>query len=898
MNLACRHCQSPIPENVDIRSEKEENSRFCCFACKAVFELMAREGLEDLYQKHASPHIKSPPSLLHRGEALLPLMQPDSSKNKKCTLTVDIAYQPLDRFDINASPYLRQVVDRALDLPSEAGANVEGALVESLIDIGGMSCAACGWLNERYLMTFCGVEQAHVNMLTRRLLIRFNVKNISLGQILTAIQAIGYSPQAVSRLLPTENIESLKTEQALASRELIWKLFIAGFATMQAMSFSVPLYYANGYLASDNASDISDLEATVLRWTTMMIATPAILVAGWDYFVRSWRDLRYRRIGMDFPIALGLMLGVAHSIWITLHGGGDIYFDSMTMLIFFLLCGRYAEMRAHQKITQSLVFQQESQLRTAWRKAKAGVASEWEEVDLTSLREGDVILIKHGVAIPTDGKIENTTSAEDNIIDIDESMLTGEANAVRKNGDDVIHAGTINRGSPFSMKVTNCGRGKMRDDIEWLVAKALSSKPRFIGLAMLIARYFVLLLFMVVVATLILWVNLDGWDMAIKVVVALLVITCPCALALSAPLTLSSLMANLLQKGVLIQNVAVLEKIHRLRHVVIDKTGTLTEGRMSIRQCRWWSSDSLLTWHENDARGIAALIESSSEHPLARAFLNEPLPQDITREGHALRMPPSGLMANLKDASGKVVRWHIGTKEFCAINEEELQALSKDDVGHHQTLDLNMLKLEDVSTTHIYLASMEGARRVARFDLQDALRPKTREQIQQWQALGLRVTLLSGDRAMSVISMAEALGIPRDQALYEQSPHQKAEWVRKKQIQGEAVLMIGDGVNDAPVLALADISVGMPNASDLSKMSADILLLPGTQPWQRLSIVLPRLRFARRLLMTNYIWAAIYNSVMIPLAMMGGVNPWVAGLGMTLSSMVVMGNSLRLLRAH
>lgn len=890
----CQHCQLPIPNGVVVADEAA--AKFCCISCKAVYALLARQGLLDLYRQPqtANAEIQPPPSLQGREAQLHALLATNAKADQPCRLTVLPNYLSFAAEPAKSSLYQRAITPATNILPSDGERREPGMpeQVESLIDIGGMTCAACGWLNEHYLLNLGGVDAAHVNMATRRLLIRFRPAQVSLGQILTAIHALGYQPLPLNQALSLLQSAQSLAEQKAASRTLIWKLFIAGFATMQAMSFAVPLYFANVDALGNVMSDISAEELGVLRWTTMIIALPAILFAGWDYFARSWRDWRFRQVSMDVPIALGLSLGMAHSAWVTVQGGsgGNIYFDSMTMLLFFLLCGRYAEMRAHQKITQAFIRQDQAHTTTSLKRVQQAGGDTWVSCEASALKTDDVILIKHGAAIPVDGVLLATTTQTQ--VSIDESMLTGEAAAITKLADEPIHAGTINVGAAFVMKVLAAGRGRLRQEIEWMVAKALAVKPRFIGLALMVARYFVLLLLLVVLFTLILWVRLAGWDQAIKVVVALLVVTCPCALALSAPLTLSALMANLLQRGVLIQNVAVLEKIHRLKHILVDKTGTLTEGKVHIQQCSVYAQVAEVRWQAHDAKAIAALLESTSEHPLARAFVQHAAPAtNLHLVGNIERLAQAGLMAVLSDAHGQHARWHIGTRAFCAISDEEAQQLAApiNDAAASPSANAS-------AQTLVYLASMDGTRRCACFVLQDQLRPLAKKTLTQWQASGFTVSLLSGDRAESVWAMADAVAIPRQQSFYAQTPEQKAAFVRAQQARGEVVLMLGDGVNDAPVLALADISIGMPNASDLSKRSADILLLPGVEPWQRVQDLLPRLQQARRILMGNYLWAALYNAVVMPIAILGWVNPWVAGLGMTLSSLLVMGNSLRLLK--
>jgi Cu2+-exporting ATPase len=863
MSELCQHCQEPIPKGLRIQSAHDPQALFCCLGCQSVYELICSQGLQSLYQQTSPWHqgkLKAPPSLQNLSREMTARLQTSARRalDSACDLPIHADYAPWHSVNAgsSASLYYRSV---NASLPSEGSLGEIHDEVEAIIDIGGMTCAACGWINEHYLHSLGGVVQAQVSMATHRLVVRYRPRLISLGQLLTAIKLLGYSPHPINVAMLEEDTSHLTRQQLRESRALLWKLFIAGLATMQAMSFALPLYFANGFLAGAYFVDIRDEEAAILRWTTMMIATPALLYAGWDYFARSLRDLRFWRISMDLPIALGLLLGVMHSVWITIQGNGDIYFDSMTMLLFFLLSGRYAETRAHHRITTALLGEKEHRPAHVQRLT----AGTWEKVPTTQLQVNDELLIRHGERIPCDGLLaDHLDNLDRPSLMLDESMLTGESAAVIKHRQSAIHAGTINVGESFVLRVVNTGRGRLRQDIEWMVAKALAQKPRFIGLALTIARWFSLALLVVVALTCFYWVQTEGWDTAIKIIVALLVVTCPCALALSAPLTLSSTMANLLRHGILLQNVAVLEKIHRLSQVVVDKTGTLTEGALRISHHYCLFDDPAL------ARARASLMEAQSEHPLAAAFRIDPTiassnpPPMIV--GKVQRHPHRGLLAMFNNEMNETKRWHIGTADFCEITAEEETQLWQQHYGRE--LISGDSSVWRSGQTAIYLACMErqSQRAVSLFVLQDQLRPQVKQIIQRWQRQGMQVSLLSGDRRESVQALGEFLNIPEDQRLFAQSPEDKADYVQQQQVNNRVLMMVGDGVNDAPVLALADISVGMPNASDLSKLSADLVLLPAVNVWEKIAIIAPILRRARKVLLQNYAWSALYNGLMIP----------------------------------
>lgn len=877
MSDLCSHCQLPIAQGVSITSETHSPTQFCCLGCKAVYELIAKSGMSELYSRKFSTHGEgrgAPPTLqgLPNATMIAMLHRQDKPSEAPCDLPILPEYQRYADFDA-VRPFIK--IEKNAEDP-------QGDHWELMLRLSGMNCAACSWISEHALQKLSGVISAHVNMVTALLWLRIDPRRINVAQVLSAIHEIGYRGALHHPDHPSLLLEESPTNAQALSRSLIWKLFVSGFATMQAMSFSVPLYFADVEGLSQAGMNIDEVDAALLRWTTLMIAIPSIIFAGWDYFSRSWIDLRRNRIGMDLPIALGLIIGVLHSAWITVVGGGNIYFDSMTMLLFILLCGRYAEQRAQSKIRSALLGTRARRAVEAWQKNPYGL---WALAPLSQLSLGDSILVKHGETIPVDGIFVHNEPPSSSDGAINESVLTGESAPVAKHSGEMLHEGTINLGEPFIMRVSALGRGRLLQEIEWMVTRALCAKPRFIALAMTVARYFIVVLLALVAFAMWFWVEHAGWNHAIKIIVALLVVTCPCALALAAPLTLAGLMANLLRKGLLLQNVAVLEHCHRTKRVFIDKTGTLTEGRIRLHQIFCNEAND---WNPTIARALAEALESTSEHPIANGIGKSALSENTSIAIHSLQRFPHQGIEGIFQVAGNDQVWRIGNAQFCGIADDEESPL----IRQWQSAEGGQAYI------CIFLAQMNPAqpkhRCCALLVLEDTIRPHAKTLIQSWQAQGIRVALLSGDRQSAVQAMAKTMGI--DEYYYQHTPAQKGEIIRAHREHGEVVMMIGDGVNDAPVMALADVSVGMPNASELSKWSADIVLLPGAEPWLRLQTLMPTLQFARKLLISNYAWAIAYNLVMIPLAMSGWVNPWVAGVGMTLSSLIVMGNSLRLLR--
>lgn len=867
-NNFCTHCGLIIPKGLYISCNQLHNNKppqFCCYGCKAIYEIIYAQGLQEYYNRR--PTIATNDNKKNVANSLKYLQE-----NSKIPLPENLDFtNTLSPSALAQNQYLE------FDDPTNQSRylfllNNDNKIADkqALIEIEGMTCSACGWLNEKYLSQKNGVTAVSVNMATNQMLVQFNPAEIKLSEILGAIHSLGYTPHSISA---DNRILQIKT-----MRTMIWKLFIAGFGAMQAMSFAAPLYFSS--------NDITEVEVQFLRWTTLLIITPVLFFSGRDYFIGSIRDLLNKRLSMDVPIALGLLLGYIHSAYNTWAGIGEhIYLDSIAMLLFFLLGGKLFELRANQRVTESLY----NKLRFEAKTTTILINNEPQEIAVSALKADDILLIKHGLVIPADGVLCEGACA----VAIDESMFTGETIPVDKHAGDLLNAGTVNRAEAFTMRVTTGGgdRGRVRQTIELLVAIALSTKPQFITFTLLIARWFLLAILILACGTFVSWYYFAGADYAIKITVALLVVTCPCALALATPLTISTLMAVLLNRGCILKNPAILEKAHKINNIVIDKTGTITKGKLKINKIG--VSKNNQNWNKNLAILIAQNIEKTSEHPIAIAFQNYFLDKtnlntDINID-EVKRFSSLGLYAKItlspenEHLSGE---WAIGSAQFCKITAEEIIKLHND------------FQEADFSKTLVYLSHNNIYRNIkyhAVFVFDDEIYENCSEIINSWQRQNLAVNILSGDRLPAVSAIAQKLNINPQNYFAENSPEDKIAKVNEFKNQGNGVLMIGDGVNDAPVLALADISIGMPGASDLSKISADIILLKGNHsPWQRIGEILPILKQAKLILWQNYIWALFYNLIMIPIAILGFVNPWLAGLGMTISSLVVVFNSLRL----
>ena len=669
-------------------------------------------------------------------------------------------------------------------------------------------CAACLWLIEQVLRRDPGVTRCEVNYATRRAHVAWDPARASLASIVGAIRAVGYDAA------PYEP----RRQHALERRERraeLWRLFVAGFGAMQVMMYAFPAY----------VDELSPEAAQLMRWASLLLTAPVLAFSCAPFFAGALRELGLRRIGLDTPIALGLAFGFAASTWATVTGAGEVYFDSISMLAFLLLGARYLEGMARRRAASAL------DPLLAWQSNKEfGI--------------GERLTVAPGERVPADGVVlEGISSA-------DEALLTGESRPVPKRAGDELVAGSVNLEQPLAMRVTRSGADTRAAAIARLAERGAASRPPLVEAAERVARH--LTWVVVLTATGAGAYFADPW-----IAVAVLVVACPCALALAAPVVFTRASGELLARGVLLTRARALEGLERVTDVVLDKTGTLTAGRVTLKQVT-----PLGDLGAHQCLELAAALEATSRHPVARAF-----PERTTKVVTAPRnVPGQGIEAL---AAGERVR--IGSAAFCA----EL-------CGNPPP----------ACAASVYLAGEQGW--IAAFELEDRLRPDAAALVAQLRARGLKVHLASGDRAELAAALGQALWI--EQAAGAMTPQDKYRYVEALQRAGAVVAMVGDGLNDAPVLARADLSFAMGSGADLAQLRADFVLLGDS-----LAAVLASMDTARRamrLVRQNVAWALAYNALALPLAAAGWIGPWEAALAMGASSLTVLLNALRPLAAQ
>lgn len=722
------------------------------------------------------------------------------------------------------------------DLPevqSEFVIPIDGSIQQANLLLEGISCAACSWLIESHLKKNPAVRSVVVNLTTHRCAIQWD-SQYPLSQLLQSLFDIGYRPRPAT----DDQQQQLITRE---NRIALMRIGVAGFGMMQAMMVAVGMY-----------TGATDFWLDFLRWLSMLVATPVVFFSAWPFFQAAWRSIVLRHLVMDVPVALAIGLAYIASVWATISGTGEVYFESVSMFTFFLLVGRYVELRARHR--NRLAFGNLAQLMplTACCLRQENGCDIEESRPVKALSLGDRVLVKPGETFPSDGRILVGESA------VVEALITGEFQPVEKKPGDTVIAGTINNHSPLIIEVTATGAATRLSAIERLAAQAADEKPQQVLMADRIARFFIARLLVVCTAVFSFWLWYRPED-AIWVTLSVLVVTCPCALALAMPAALSAATANLRQKGFLIARGHVIESLTAVNRVIFDKTGTLTHGRVWVEKVIPFAGVNLT---EKELLGLAAALEAGSNHPLAHAFSAW---RDLSKAEDVKQVTAAGVTGRIGN-----LEYRLGKAEFAIGSGNELPPLP------------------DSINTWLLLTNEHQP--LAWIALADQLRPDAATLIQGLKAQGIAVELLSGDQSGNVSYLAGQLEIEKFTGGAQ--PGDKLSRLSECQSAGDKVLMVGDGINDVPILAGADVSIAMASASDLAQTRADAILLNN-----RLEVILDALKLAKRtkdIIRQNLKFSLVYNLLALPLAAAGMVPPWLAAIGMTASSLIVVFNALRL----
>ncbi|QQX83103.1 heavy metal translocating P-type ATPase [Cupriavidus necator] len=812
--LACFHCGLPVTDTEPLAAELDGSRRvFCCGGCQALAQTLHAAGFAHLYGDEAR------------------FARPIDDDARREAEPIWAAYD---------TPELRSQFVRPLD----------GGRAEITLAPENIRCAACAWLIEQHLSRQPGVESAVANVATRRVVVRWRDGAQTVAGLLAALAGIGYMawPFEVSRT---------DQQDRRARRGLLMRMAVAMLGMMQVMMYAWPIY--------THEATIDPGQLQLMRWASFALTLPVVFYAASPIFAGAWRSLRQRHMGMDVPVAIGIGAGFAASALATVRGVGEVYFDSVTMFVAFLLLARYLELRVRQASRSGAEMLARQLPATCERLAATGAAG--ERVPVARLHAGDLIRVKAGEIVPADGAVVAGAS------ELDESMLTGESRPVRRAAGETVLAGSFNTASPLELRITRVGAGTRLAEIVAVLDRALAEKPRLATLADRVAGWFVATLLVLAALTGLVWGVWIDPSRALLVTIAVLVVSCPCALSLATPAALAAAGAALSRRGVLLTRGHALETLARVTDVVLDKTGTLTEGRFAVA-----AVEPLADADQAQCLALAAAMERGGEHPIARALV-------AAAQGSA-GMPLQ--VSGMRNVPGQGLEAIVDGRRL-RLGRADFVAALRPDSG--QAPDTGRSDADHPGATVVWLGAPAGP--LARFVLADVERAQTPQLLARLRELGVRCHLVSGDHADAVHWWASHFGIACVAGAV--TPEGKRDYVARLQQGGAVVLAVGDGINDAPVLAQAQVSIAIGSGAPLAQAGADAVLTHGGVG--EIATALAVSRQTRRVVRQNLGWAFFYNVVAIPLAATGLVTAWMAGIGMSLSSLLVVANAWRLLRA-
>lgn len=723
-----------------------------------------------------------------------------------------------------------QIQEHFVDRPDGAGRSTR-------LILEGVTCPACCWLVEQRLGGLDGVQSVDVNYTTQRASVTWDPDRVSLSGILRGIAQLGYRAQPYSVSTQSRLLESDRRVQ-------LRRLGIAALLGAQVMMISVALYFGDWW-------GMQEIYRRFFELVALVLTVPIVFYSGQPFFRGAWRDFRNLRPGMDVPVSLGIGIAMVGSVFATVTGTGPVYYDSVAMFILFLLVGRYVEFSVRRRAALQLDRLQRIIPAVATRL----VDGEQEQVAVARLRVGDVVLVRPGETIPADGEIVDGDTS------VNESLITGESLPVTRRINDRVIGGSLNVDSPVQVRIDRVGGDTLLSFITKLAGECQSGKPAVMRVTSRISTWFVSAVLLAALLVAWYWYHVDAsrW---LPVTVSVLVVTCPCALALAAPTALAAATAALMRVGVVPVNGDALETLARSTLFVFDKTGTLTRGELQLS-----SVMPLAELDGNRVLALAAELENASEHPLAKAVL--------------LAAGKSG------SATVRKLRNYPGAGVIGEIDGHEYAVGSAAFISGQYGLNVGASPAHSDAQVRFYLA--DPSRLLGAFTFSDPVREEAESVIRELRREGIRTMLLSGDSEWQVNELSRQLHV--DSARAGQKPEDKAAVLRELMAAGETVCMVGDGINDAPVLAAANVSAAMGNATDLAQSSAD-LILPGG-----LNALLRARKLARRtmrVMRQNLAWALGYNLVFVPFAAAGYLAPWMAALGMSMSSILVVANSTRI----
>ncbi len=811
MTSHCFHCNELIPPGINLSvTISNAEQAMCCIGCQAVAQTIVDNGLTQYYAVRTEP--------ANKGQSLVP---EQLQKNKL-----------LDE-EVLQNEFIFQ------------GDNHDKDSKEAILTVDGISCAACAWLIEMQLDKLAGLISITVNATTQRATVKWQDSQLKLSDILLAIENIGY--QAMPFKANDAEIQNKKQSKAFIKR-----LGISGILMMQIMMIAVGLYF--GAFA-----DMAEHNKVYLRWVSFILAIPIIFYGALPFYTGAFRAIKAKRLSMDVPVSIAILLAFSASAWATITEQGEVYFESISMFTFLLLIGKFLEFRARSRAAQVSANLLKLMPMTATKVINAANDNDNEAseklVAAKQLIKGDTVIIKPGEVVPADGVIVSGHSQ------LNEAMLSGEQLPINKTVNDNVFAGTINGDGNITVEVKQASNQSFLSQLIRLSEQSQAHKPKLAQLSDKIAQYFVAVILLTSIATALYW-HQHMPEEAFWITLSVLVATCPCALSLATPTGLTAATTRLNRDGIMVKSAHVMEAIPQLNCFAFDKTGTLTTGEFAIERVQLidTGNDS----NEQTVLAIAAALESHSEHPIAKPF-------SAHRDFRILA-------TKVKVASGQGVKGTVSGIDYSIGKVSWLLA----DPKYHQI---------KASLSHASCVLMANDNVIAAFYLVDKVREEAAGVLSRLNQQH-KTMILSGDSQVACDKITQQL--PIDKAYGGLTAQDKMQQIQSAQQNGDKVAMTGDGVNDSPVFGAAHVSIAMGCGADITKSGADVILL--NNKLSSINTLLKVSHRTRRIIFQNYLWAFGYNAIVLPLAVAGYITPYMAVIGMSASSILVITNSLRLLK--
>ncbi len=800
----CYHCASPIaPKRKVVCQIDGVRQVMCCHGCATVAQVIHESGLADYYKKRTA--------------------RP----------------RPVDEYRKTPAQALAEIFDDEI-IHQEFVSQDNGSSSARFI-VQHMHCPSCVWLIESRLNALAGVSRAKINYRTQQLIVTWRSKQVSLSDLVRCIQELGYGVVPYS---PSTFSQTIRTEH----KSLLKRLGVAGIFGMQIMVIAVALY-------SSAWTGIDSRFEELFRRLSLLFVLPIMLYCAAPIFFGAVRDLKAKTATMDVPIALGLLIAFVASITATFSGRGEIYYDSIAMFVFFQLIARFLEKSAYQRMTDRITALSAAAPNHANRLKTSDQHDGTEIVPSLRLKIGDHVLVKPGEAIPADGIITSGTTG------VDEAILTGESNVIERKIGDAVFGGSLNLSHPVVIKVTRPSTESALASIVNLLEDSISGKPSGRRLTDLIAGRFSISVVMLATITAAFW-YWSGSAQWLSHTIAVLVVACPCALALAVPTALTAAINSAAKRNILIAHPDAVHELAGANFYLFDKTGTLTQSQAQLKKVETYPD-----FEQSEACQVAAALSQFSQHPICRAVVRAQANTDYFAE--KVKITHGGGIEGRVDGR----QYFFGSFEFASPN-----STTPTDNSESESPGL-VAYLSNEDTT------------VAAFHFDNPLRQDAKSVITYLQNLPVRLALITGDRHQEAERIATALNI--DEFHWNCSPSNKLEIIREHQARKARVAMIGDGINDAPTLAGANVSIAPASSQQIAKAHADVLLLD--DQLDLLSTAHGLAQFAVKIMRRNTVWAIAYNLVGISLAAAGFVPPLAAAIGMSASSVLVVGNSLRIL---